>query len=314
MKGPFLEHIRRVMQPQIGPFRRKTGTLANDSSPPIVTWGIITAEVILLTLLFPNLERSKTHHLKEGMVAPERIVAHADFYVWKHREEYDVERATARMRAPPVLVYRSDIGSEQLASFDSLWAHLIALLSADLIDSVKIAELSTMGPIFNSDTMLFLLEVADNETKRGNRVTLSSLYTTCRSLMVDAYRVGCVGERSPRAGEPTENLIIVKDGVEHEAPLSTVRDIARTKEEILTTLRQGFAHDDRAVNLCYRMVTGFLKPNLLVDHQATEERRRKAEEAVSPYKGLYVKDEKIIDANEKVTAFHVEVLNSMEQD
>jgi putative nucleotidyltransferase with HDIG domain len=286
----------------------------NDSSPPILAWGIITAEVVLLTLLFPDPERSKTHHLKEGMVSPNRIVAHADFYVWKHREEYDTERAAARMRAPSVLVYRPDIGSEQLASFDSLWARLIALLPAERIDSVKIAEMSTLGPIFNSDTMLFLLEVADNETKRGNRLTLSSLYTTCRSFLVDAYSVGYVGERSPRAGELKENLIIVKDGVEYEAPLSTIRDITHTKEEILTTLKQRFVHDNRAVNLCYRMVSGFLKPNLLVDPHATEERRRKAEEAVSPYRGFYVKDEKIIDANEKVTASHVEALNSMEQD
>lgn len=63
----------------------------------------------------------------------------------------------------------------------------------------------------------------------------------------------------------------------------------------------------------YELIVEFMKPNLIYDKETTERRQKARQDRVPLNKGIILKDERIVDANTRITTDVLEKLNSLSQ-
>jgi putative nucleotidyltransferase with HDIG domain len=103
----------------------------------------------------------------------------------------------------------------------------------------------------------------------------------------------------------------MSEGLEKKVSLFTVQGMTIAKERILEHLKNLFPPGDKRIKLGYEISLNFLEPNLWYDKQITEQRRKEAANKVALAKGIVFKDERIIDANERVKQEHLDKLRSL---
>ncbi|HVP15338.1 MAG TPA: HDIG domain-containing protein, partial [Terriglobales bacterium] len=127
----------------------------------------------------------------------------------------------------------------------------------------------------------------------------------------DLYRAGVVSEK--RNGQVQGySSISLREG-ESEAPhaASLLLDRREAMAYIDRRAHESFRDDPRGVKLAEELAGPFLQANVLYDRPETEWRRVQAQGAVPALLGFVQKDEKIIDAGEKVNRDALDKLRSL---
>ncbi len=269
----------------------------------ILRWLLIGAQIVVLTASFPQ---RKTHELEEGRIAAEKIVAPFDFRVFKNDKEYEEDKRKEQRAVAPVFYFDEEMGKRQIGALDSLFKDVQRIKEEETIFAEKIDQLWNKHPIIPKDVIGFLL--SSRETDAIKKV--------CREVLKDNYSVGIVRDKkvveSQVFPESKRRISLFKGGKEQMLPADELKDITKVREDIKEIVENRIENKETA-NMCVALTSSLITENIKFNKDETERRRNEAAGGVAPVKDQYIKKQVIIDANEKVTSDHVDVLNSMQK-
>ena len=292
--------------------KRKFSFLQNIPWVIIFRWLIFVFGLAGLISLFPMGATPQHSDLKLNLISPYEIIAPFDFEILKSRDELEQERATARTAVMPIFKRSSEIENRRLTQLDSLLDDLHILLIgeefAEASDSIKALELERLGQVYR-----IKFSLADLKPDEGE-ITVEwwdALAVRVKSGLKASYQTGIL-DREPETINTTSNAVsILSQGIKRRVSLYNVAGMSLAKSLILENLKDAFPEGDRRVKLGYEIILNFIEPNILYDGETTEERRIAAANKVALAKGIVLKDERIIDSNERVTQEHLDKLRSM---
>ena len=292
--------------------KRRFSFLQNIPWEIIFRWLIFVIGLAGLISLFPMGATPQHSDLKINLISPYEIIAPFDFEILKSKNELEQERTAARASVLPVFKRSSEIESRSLAQLDSLMDDLYLLLfsekSAEGSDSLIVIELERLNQAYRMNLSLRELKPEEGEITPE---WWDALALRVKSGLKAAYQTGIL-DREPETINTTANAVsILSQGIKRRVSLYNVTGMSLAKSLILENLKNTFPEGDRRVKLGYEIILNFIEPNVLYDKETTEGRRTAAANKVALAKGIVLKDERIIDSNERVTQEHLDKLHSM---
>jgi len=281
--------------------------------------GLILSLIIVIPLMFPSGRSFKYSDLTEGSIANKKVIAPYTFSVLKTDEELTKERADARDKVPYYFTQNDTINSVQIQNMRSLLDFLSRIArevpafpeTAQIIsnqDSTETDSLSLQS-IQNQIRNQYNLFLREDDVKnilsrfRGRQSSKlkEKLYTDFQSLNSFQYI-------NMRKNEIHNNkIILIKDGIEEDALLSSFNDGSEVLQEINTKL-SGIEYSESFIRIFNRL----LLPNVQFMAELTDRHRREAVASVSPGKDVVYENERIVDANERITKEIYQKLISLE--
>ncbi len=286
------------------------------SAQTSLRWLVGGGLVLFIVLLFPTRQAFR-YNLVEGEIARETIVAPISFAVQKSAEELAAEREAARMSVPPVLVYSEDVDVRRTVLLDSLFTLFTELREAAASDSAAVQAVQRLAPGVAEESLIYLFAAELPGRAAERRATLAtgrydSLRTAVERVVNHYFSVGIV-ESKPRLREMSrETITVIGPEGESPLPLAIVVDMEQVRDSLGNMLREYLpGAEPRLVTLAYELSLFALEPNLLLDTERTSRRRADAENGVPTSKAFVMAEEKIVDANTRVTDEVVEKLASL---
>ena len=265
---------------------------------------LLVVVLLGLAMLLPGGRRgSDRFHYREGDIARERVVAPYDFRVEKDEVTLRREQAQAAAAVPPVFVVDTRVSFEMLARLAAYQEKVFGVvLSADIKPADRAGRLRALGVPLSEESALALS--APGRARRALRELGGWLNDLYRAGVVDEKRNGLV------LGYGSVSL---RDG-EMEAPhsVSLFYDRREALALVERRARAAFPDDSRGVQLVVELAGPFLQANVVPDRAETEWRRVQAQGVVPALLGTIKKDERIVDANEKITRETLARLRSLE--
>ncbi len=283
--------------------------------------GVAVVMVLSVALMFPGSGSIGTFTLREGDVyIGEQIIAPFTFAINKSPQEYAADVEAAKRRAAPVFVRHAEIATQQLAAMASFLEELHALWSAPLSQPRKSDSLSTLFaryaiPLSGDDVSFFLeTKAPPRRTRPGRKLNgegAARLLSTVREVAEELLSVGILDVEKEKLPGGGGKLSVQSGGVETLEPLAYYRGPKEAQEFALQRIRASFGEEPRLTRIAFQLLLRFLQPNVLLDQRETESRIAAEVASVPRAKGMVLEGERIIDSHEKVTAHHVEILNSL---
>ncbi|CAN5856490.1 hypothetical protein BH20GEM1_BH20GEM1_07390 [soil metagenome] len=295
------------IQPSIVETIRRRLSLWRPSDDPtsprdlVLRFGLVATVVLATLSLFPPRGGDEIPLVREGVIAPEDVIAPIDFPVLRSEEELARQREVAALSVPPV--YRVNSWAA-----DSALARVARYL--DRADRVAVEEPSALASLDRHEGAR--LGLGGAELDRLSRAE------TRRALAELAERaIPGLYERAHFL-HPSELI-----------PLSATRITAQTagedeemvpKEEVVPiragTEVPGLATAARALDpederLALHLLPALLAPDLEARPAVTELRREEARASVEAVKGEVLRGELIVPAHTRVTAEQEEKLRSL---
>jgi len=262
----------------------------------------LVAAVALLTLsLFPPRGIHDVPRVRQGVVAPEDVIAPLDFPVLRTEEELTRQRDVAALSVPPVYRVNPSASDSALARVDRYLAR------AERIAEEEPSALATLDRADGAPLSLGSSEL-DRLSNRETREALSALahraipglYERAHFLYPDELiPLSATRITVQRTGEDEENV-----------PKSEVVPI-RPGAEIpgLEAAARALDADDERFAL--HLLPALLAPDLEARPAVTELRREEARASVGASKGEVLRGELIIPAHTRVTAAQEEKMRSL---
>jgi len=279
----------------------------------IFRWMLFLLGTAGLTALFPFGGASKYSDLKLNFINTKEIIAPFDFEILKSEEELEAERALTRSTVPPVFRREDAIERMKLTQLDSLLSDLHNLVFSEDFSAGRdsLAELqlrlinqrcriNLSGQLFSLDR-----ELIDEGWWHAFKTEMSG-------GLGEAYDIGILDHEPTTLNTSSEFVIVIAQGIERRFPLLVLSGLSSAKKTILNSLKDTFSESDLRVKLGYEIILNFLEPNLIYDEGLTELRREESSTKVALAKGIVLKDERIIDSNERVTQVHLDKLRSLD--
>ena len=295
--------------------------------------------VLMLSLFFP---RGKTllYSYQLNDIAQEEVVAPFNFPILKLESQLQNDLNEAIKSEPYLFTRSQDVVDNQIKLINEYFQLIKDLQIANnkLRDSrndlyrkrfseeynsarVSMQSDSTALSILNqkvSDNFSFATDnekwntIFESDPQDPNNINLESLKNDIVQITRNRWAEGIydIG-----ISEIISAQVAVKTTNEVAAQLtlpSSYNDIqdAWTKARIDVTNRFPEIVDIRR-DLGYSLVVEFMKPNLIFDRETTERRQKAQEDRVPRNKGIILKNERIIDANTRITADEIQKLYSL---
>lgn len=289
---------------------------------PLLLWLVITAVTVLL---FPHQGAFRYTEYTVGSISKNEIIAPFTFEILRSDAELNTERDEARRSIDPVFVRVDSIPDMQLENLrgtvrlarqasDSLFTQRRAerTLPADIRRRSLSRVREDYNLRLNEESWGYLLRNARLTARSGSPLDISLLETILRDL----YGRGVLNKTRESVVSDRGQVRVVDGGEERTLPLTGLYDLAQARSEALSRLTDAVAGNvapgDSSIKVGYELLVSFLVPNVLYDDAETELRRTAAVAKVPIAKGIVLKDERIIDSNERITERHLEILRSME--
>lgn len=285
-----------------------------DNRSLFIKFGYLFILIIFIPLLFPSGRSFKYTDLKVGTVVTKKVIAPFTFSVLKTDEELAKDRAAAISDVAWYFTYNDSIGLREttrlknfLAFCDSVnrGTKQIKPKKAET-DSVELQQPDQLAQYvlrkyylpLTTDKLNELIALSgDKELRAVKRSMVSHLSRIYRKQLIN------VDKSEIKNGK----IIIISSGVEEDAKLEQVVG----PKEYAAVLDSEFPQTEK--NAVYHDLLGkFVHANTLFNSQMTEERRQQAIAEVPLAKDLVYENERIIDANERVTDAIYQKLRSLE--
>ena len=278
----------------------------------VLRWGMFALAVIALVLLFPTGTIQEFSSLKLNFISPVEIIAPFDFELLKTDTELENERKDARMAVMPVFRRIEETGNRRLALLDTLITEIEDILFNNgglaKLDSAKLAEIDFMSKKYRIDFTTDLIKKPAGElTQEWWKPLTERLKTDLERI----YRLGVLNNENEASNTTAEAINVITKGVERRASIYSVYSLNLAKSVILENLKNEFPEGDTRIKLGYEIVLNIIEPNLIFDAGVTKKRRDEATAKIALAKGIVLKDERIIDSNERVTQEHLDKLRSL---
>jgi cyclic-di-AMP phosphodiesterase PgpH len=266
------------------------------------------ALVIIIPLLFPTGRSFKYTNMQVGSIVTKKVIAPFNFPVLKTENELQVDRKAAISRVPYYFVQYDSSSIKQISRISKFFDYINSLprnLSAkpDSVDSLIMNEVvSTLSVDFDvalttneiSQFRSLLYRINEDSLKRSLLTHLNYLYS---KKFIDINK----------SDIKDRDLVLIDKGIEEDLELSQLFDPQEWSAYLATKYRGG-----KNRNLLKKILNIFAKPNVVYDQTYTEQQIRDAVSQVSTAKDYVYENERIVDANERVTEDIYQKLYSLE--
>jgi len=260
----------------------------------------VCALVVLHLVLFPPARGNQSIRLDVGSISDQEILAPFSFTAPRPSRELEIARRDASQRVEPV--YRVLEGAELRVEqrMKILMTEIANLAEADSVDLAQRAELlderypdipqSTWRHALQAEKLPLLRESVERTTRR--------------------YLSAGVVDVTPRGTYQQIRLLDANGGVESMRPVSSVVLGYRLEERLQEDFRAELG-EHAAVEAASNLALSLLVPNLSYDDAETERRRESAAEAVADMRE-YARNERILQAGDRVELDDLEILAALE--
>ena len=300
---------------------------------------ILITVIILLSFFFPQ-GKTLLYSYQLNDVAQEEVVAPFNFPILKTSDQLQLDLEEALNSEPFLFLRSQDVVSKQIDVIDDYFKHinLIQLANIKLADSkddlyrnrfTEQFDLARINVQSDSAALEVLMETVEENynfafnDEKWNRIFLSD-YSNNSILDLDNLKKEIIQISRNRWAEGiydipiseilSKQVAIIMSSSEPAELTEAIRynDIqdAWTKARMEVTNRFpnniNFSRD-----LGYSLIVEFMKPNLIYDRETTERRQQARQDRVPRNKGIILKNERILDANTRVTEDDLQKLFSL---
>ena len=300
---------------------------------------IFLSMVFILSLFFP---RGKTllYSYQINDIAREEVVAPFNFPILKSEEKLNEDLNEAIKSEPYLFIRTQDVVDNQINSINNYFEliKLIQLATKKLKNSTNELYRNRFSDQYNitrvamqSDSVdLSILKnkisnefsfAVDNEKWKiifeadPDDLTLINLDSFKDEIIQIARNRWAEGIYDISLSEIISNEVAINTQ-EAEAPELTLPSSYNDIQEAWTKARVDVTNKfpeniDIRRDLGYSLVVEFMKPNLLFDRETTERRQKARKDRVPRNKGIILKNERIVDANTRITDDDLQKLLSL---
>ena len=300
---------------------------------------ILITVTILLSFFFPQ-GKTLLYSYQLNDVAQEEVVAPFNFPILKTSDQLQLDLEDALNSEPFLFLRSQDVVSKQIEVIDDYFKHinLIQLANIKLAESkddlyrnrfTEQFDLARINVQSDSAALEVLMETVEENynfafnDEKWNRIFLSD-YSNNSILDLDNLKKEIIQISRNRWAEGiydipiseilSKQVAIIMSSSEPAELTEAIRynDIqdAWTKARMEVTNRFpnniNFSRD-----LGYSLIVEFMKPNLIYDRETTERRQQARQDRVPRNKGIILKNERILDANTRVTEDDLQKLFSL---
>ena len=300
---------------------------------------ILITVTILLSFFFPQ-GKTLLYSYQLNDVAQEEVVAPFNFPILKTSDQLQLDLEEALNSEPFLFLRSQDVVSKQIEVIDDYFKHinLIQLANIKLAESkddlyrnrfTEQFDLARINVQSDSASLEVLMETVEENynfafnDEKWNQIFLSD-YSNNSILDMDNLKKEIIQISRNRWAEGiydipiseilSKQVAIIVSSSEPAELTEPIRynDIqdAWTKARIEVTNRFpnniNFSRD-----LGYSLIVEFMKPNLIYDRETTERRQQARQDRVPRNKGIILKNERILDANTRVTEDNLQKLFSL---
>ena len=315
---------------------KRSLTIINNYSKQIV---IFLSMVFILSLFFP---RGKTllYSYQINDIAREEVVAPFNFPILKSEKKLNEDLNEAIKSEPYLFIRSQDVVDNQINSINNYFELIkrIQLATKKLKNSTNELYRNRFSDQYNitrvamqSDSVdLSILKnkisnefsfAVDNEKWKiifgtdPDDLTLINLDSFKDEIIQIARNRWAEGIYDISLSEIISNEVAINTQ-EAEAPELTLPSSYNDIQEAWTKARVDVTNKfpeniDIRRDLGYSLVVEFMKPNLLFDRETTERRQKAREDRVPRNKGIILKNERIVDANTRITDDDLQKLLSL---
>jgi len=289
--------------------------------------GFLVVILVVTALMFPRTDTAE-YNYEVNEITSEPIIAPFTFPVLKSEEELEQDRQQARLEVPFVFERRQSVADTQITRLNAFFNDLAQMRSMYARYQANLQRLSDAS---TSQTYQKLQQhvATDSSALASMSETIQEGYGI--NIMEEKWDVLLSGQAPDESNElvpylqptlerilrdqfaqgiydiPAEEIVSKQVAVQYEgedvieaAKLHYDRNEAwiNAKRQIRTTIGE---ENTELVNAAFELVVQFLKPNLLFQQEITERRQKEAMAKVPIGKGIILENEKIVDANTRVT-------------
>ena len=300
---------------------------------------ILITATILLSFFFPQ-GKTLLYSYQLNDVAQEEVVAPFNFPILKTSDQLQLDLEEALNSEPFLFLRSQDVVSKQIEVIDDYFKHinLIQLANIKLAESkddlyrnrfTEQFDLARINVQSDSTALEVLMETVEENynfafnDEKWNQIFLSD-YSNNSILDLDNLKKEIIQISRNRWAEGiydipiseilSKQVAIIMSSSEPAELTEPIRynDIqdAWTKARMEVTNRFpnniNFSRD-----LGYSLIVEFMKPNLIYDRETTERRQQARQDRVPRNKGIILKNERILDANTRVTEDNLQKLFSL---
>lgn len=257
--------------------------------------------VVAGVLAFPQTRPAGTAY-RVGDIVRERVVAPYDFHVRKDESVLAREREAAALTIPPVVARDSRVDVDSRGRLVSFSQDAGTILARNVEATERVALLRQLGAPLPAETYSALASPA-----RSPRVLQSAL-----GILDDLFAVGLVADKRAPSFLGARAVDMRLPGGETLVPLDSLLDLREADTRARARAASVFGDDAVSAAATASVVRAFARPNVIFDAIETDWRRSQARMAVAPDVGEVKKNERIVDAGERVTAASLSRLRSLE--
>ncbi|MBS1271074.1 MAG: Cyclic-di-AMP phosphodiesterase PgpH [Candidatus Marinimicrobia bacterium] len=307
---------------------RKTDSKQNPwRRSPWVKAGLLIVILILTALMFPRSEAVE-YNYQVNEITNEPVIAPFTFPVLKSEEELAEDRREARQNVPYVFKRKQTVADSQLNQLDNFFTDLDQMRKvyqryqnslSDLSGTESPQDFETQQNTVQNDSLAFISLVESFNSAYGvdlRKEKWNVLLTTTapdgsdrlvpylqpilKRILTDQFAEGLYdipieNISSSRVAIQSQGEEVIEDASAHN---DRNKAWINAKRQIRSALGE---ENQRLVSAAFEVIVHFLEPNLIYQKEVTERRQEEAISRVPISKGIVLENEKIVDANTRVT-------------
>ncbi len=253
--------------------------------------------LILLNILFPKPGKVFTP-LRKGDIAPEDIVAPFTFEVKKDPEVIKKERRRAIEGVLPVLDYDEEKTQEEFGKIDGFF--MVLYESKEKAFDKKLKILVDSGYPILKNTVVYLSR--SDIRKKSEKI---------KEILFIPLERGIIYKKNGIPFMKEKRVMVRRANGENIYALKDFYSLYEAKESVKKDAYSNIKSDEAFIKAMDDLANLFYSPNLRVNVEETEKRRREASGSVAETKGLVLKGEMIVRAHDQITREIELKLNSL---
>ncbi|HIN61633.1 MAG TPA: HDIG domain-containing protein [Candidatus Marinimicrobia bacterium] len=288
---------------------------------------ILVGLVVAVSFFFPS-GKALEYNYELGDVTREEIVAEFNFPILKQEQQLENDLSEAIRIEAFRFERRQEIVETQSTEFEQFMVAITHLSKArssyqetlqllwekrygeeeEKIKTRAVTDSAALSVLEEEFTGKYPFDLNDPEWNQfismehedGEEIYLDSLTMTILNIARNRWAVG-IFDITKDEIESNEIAVASKDISEIMAK-TDFNDLEEAWTEAKKEVTDAFPENELLRNIGYKIIVDFLKPNVIFDRELTEQRQNIATARVPRYQGIIMQNERIIDANTRVTS------------
>ena len=274
--------------------------------------------VAVLTYFSPYQRPWSVPELRIGIEAPKRIESLVLFQVRKRPDELERELLDAERKIPTILNSLPHIGLQQMARLDSVLDILLPPLALQMPDSLKQKHLKNELPYYVGDLSEESLATLVRILSNAPTIYVQDFRDVCIDALRSVYGNGIVFSKDRLTDSITDSVRIVDPDGNRATRKTTTKSLFGADDlgrgDMPALPKRGVIANRDAVKAVNQFLRLFITPNMTMDVEQTERRRRAARQGVASIKRIYTEGDVIIEKGTTVTQEHANALAALAEE